>query len=250
MAKCGTWRWKVLRILLRRSNCWQTLEEGLDILEIMRNIHIFVARYNYNLNSQCFIEKSANAQDRKHLQHHKHPTCRQFHQDSRNRRHTPTINFVYQYLAQRFHVFSQFLFDDHISMLMKESRAFRRIYVAEQIFHAKTDGLRRARVATEEKQPPRKKQQYPMVRPYTLCEISPFTMYLSSSDAFPLLRMQDRAVKFNKGIQARFCRRWFLIPRSVPPAHHRDRERSGVSSGWFASVSCTTAPTRQSSCPL
>ena len=45
----------------------QTLEEGLDILEIMRNIHIFVARYNYNLNSQCFIEKSAYAQDRKHL---------------------------------------------------------------------------------------------------------------------------------------------------------------------------------------
>ena len=33
----------------------QTLEQGLDVLEIMRNIHIFVAHYNYNLNTQVFI---------------------------------------------------------------------------------------------------------------------------------------------------------------------------------------------------
>jgi WASH complex subunit 7 len=26
--------------------------EGLDVLEIMRNIHIFVTRFSYNLNSQ------------------------------------------------------------------------------------------------------------------------------------------------------------------------------------------------------
>lgn len=29
-----------------------TLEQGLDVLEIMRNIHVFVARYCYNLNNQ------------------------------------------------------------------------------------------------------------------------------------------------------------------------------------------------------
>ena len=28
--------------------------EGLDVLEIMRNIHIFVAKFNYNLNTQVF----------------------------------------------------------------------------------------------------------------------------------------------------------------------------------------------------
>jgi hypothetical protein len=27
--------------------------QGLDVLEIMRNIHIFVAHYNYNLNTQA-----------------------------------------------------------------------------------------------------------------------------------------------------------------------------------------------------
>ena len=30
----------------------QTLEQGLDVLEIMRNIHIFVSRFMYNLNNQ------------------------------------------------------------------------------------------------------------------------------------------------------------------------------------------------------
>ncbi len=35
----------------------QTLEQGLDVLEIMRNIHLFVSRYQYNLHSQvgCFF---------------------------------------------------------------------------------------------------------------------------------------------------------------------------------------------------
>ena len=31
--------------------------EALDVLEIMRNIHIFVARYTYNMNTQIFLER-------------------------------------------------------------------------------------------------------------------------------------------------------------------------------------------------
>ena len=42
----------------------QTLEQGLDVLEIMRNIHVFVSHYLYNLNHQIFVE--ANSQN-KHL---------------------------------------------------------------------------------------------------------------------------------------------------------------------------------------
>ncbi|KAH0616974.1 hypothetical protein JD844_028502, partial [Phrynosoma platyrhinos] len=42
----------------------QTLEQGLDVLEIMRNIHVFVSRYLYNLNNQIFIERISN---NKHL---------------------------------------------------------------------------------------------------------------------------------------------------------------------------------------
>lgn len=37
----------------------QTLEQGLDVLEIMRNIHSFVSNYLYNLNNQIFIEKNS-----------------------------------------------------------------------------------------------------------------------------------------------------------------------------------------------
>lgn len=42
----------------------QTIEQGLDVLEIMRNIHHFVSKYLYNLNNQVFIEKNSN---NKHL---------------------------------------------------------------------------------------------------------------------------------------------------------------------------------------
>lgn len=37
----------------------QTLEQGLDVLEIMRNIHLFVSNYSYNLNNQIFVEKDS-----------------------------------------------------------------------------------------------------------------------------------------------------------------------------------------------
>ena len=35
------------------------LDQGLDVLQIMRNIHIFVSRYTYNLNQQFFIVRVA-----------------------------------------------------------------------------------------------------------------------------------------------------------------------------------------------
>jgi WASH complex subunit 7 len=33
----------------------QTLEQGLDVLEVMRNIHLFVAKFHYNLHSQVGV---------------------------------------------------------------------------------------------------------------------------------------------------------------------------------------------------
>ena len=38
--------------------------QGLDVLEIMRNIHVFVSKFLYNLNNQIFVERSSN---NKHL---------------------------------------------------------------------------------------------------------------------------------------------------------------------------------------
>jgi hypothetical protein len=37
----------------------------VDALEIMRNIHVFVTRYNYNLNNQIFVERNSNNKARR-----------------------------------------------------------------------------------------------------------------------------------------------------------------------------------------
>eukprot|EP00163_Fabomonas_tropica_P009505 TRINITY_DN1931_c0_g1_i1.p1 TRINITY_DN1931_c0_g1~~TRINITY_DN1931_c0_g1_i1.p1 ORF type:complete len:1034 (-),score=307.02 TRINITY_DN1931_c0_g1_i1:86-3187(-) len=101
----------------------QTLEQGLDVLEIMRNIHIFVAKYNYNLNSQVFVERSADA---KHLN-----TISIRHIANSIRTHgtgvmNTAVNFTYQFLLQKFRIFSQFLYDDHIkSRLIKDIRYYK-----------------------------------------------------------------------------------------------------------------------------
>lgn len=101
----------------------QTLEQGLDVLEIMRNIHVFVSRYYYNLNNQIFVERTSN---NKHLN-----TINIRHIANSIRTHgigimNTTVNFTYQFLRKKFVIFSQFLYDEHIkSRLIKDLRHFR-----------------------------------------------------------------------------------------------------------------------------
>jgi WASH complex subunit 7 len=101
----------------------QTLEQGLDVLEIMRNIHIFVSKYLYNLNNQIFIEKSSN---NKHLN-----SINIKHIANSIRTHgtgvmNTTVNFTYQFLKKKFFTFSQFMYDEHIkSRLVKDLRYFK-----------------------------------------------------------------------------------------------------------------------------
>jgi WASH complex subunit 7 len=100
-----------------------TLEQGLDVLEIMRKIHVFVASYNYNLNNQIFIERQS---DSKTLN-----TINITHISNSIRTHgtgimNTTVNFTFQFLRQKFNVFSQFLYDDHIkSRLYKDIKYFK-----------------------------------------------------------------------------------------------------------------------------
>ena len=80
----------------------QTLEQGLDVLEIMRNIHIFVSKYNYNLNNQIFVERTSN---NKHLN-----TINVRHIANSIRTHgmgmvNTTVNFTYQFLRKKFGAF-------------------------------------------------------------------------------------------------------------------------------------------------
>ncbi|XP_031573328.1 WASH complex subunit 4-like [Actinia tenebrosa] len=101
----------------------QTLEQGLDVLEIMRNIHVFVSRYLYNLNNQIFVERASN---NKHLN-----TINIRNIANSIRTHgsgimNTTVNFTYQFLRKKFFIFSQFLYDEHIkARLVKDIRFFR-----------------------------------------------------------------------------------------------------------------------------
>lgn len=100
----------------------QTLEQGLDVLEIMRNIHVFVGKYLYNLNNQVFVEEWSN---NKHLN-----TINISHVANSIRTHgigimNTTVNFTYQFLQNKFYIFSQFMYDEHIkSRLLKDLRYF------------------------------------------------------------------------------------------------------------------------------
>ncbi|PAA52998.1 hypothetical protein BOX15_Mlig016923g2, partial [Macrostomum lignano] len=100
----------------------QQLEQGLDVLEIMRNINVFVAKYLYNLNNQIFVEKASN---NKHLN-----TINIRHVANSIRTHgtgimNTTVNYTYQYLRKKFFIFSQFMFDEHIkARLIKDRRHF------------------------------------------------------------------------------------------------------------------------------
>lgn len=100
----------------------QTLEQGLDVLEIMRNINVFVGKYLYNLSNQVFIEEWSN---NKHLN-----TINISHIANSIRTHgigimNTTVNFTYQFLQNKFYIFSQFMFDELIkSRLLKDIRFF------------------------------------------------------------------------------------------------------------------------------
>ncbi|XP_057869447.2 uncharacterized protein LOC131076327 isoform X2 [Cryptomeria japonica] len=99
----------------------QTLEQGIDLLDVMHNIHVFVASYTYNMNTQVFIEKVSNALNRKNLN-----TISVKHVANSICTHgtgiiSTTVNFAYQFLARKFVGFSQFLLDDRVkSLLIKE----------------------------------------------------------------------------------------------------------------------------------
>ena len=101
-----------------------SLNQGLDVLQIMRNIHIFVARYNYNLNQQFFIEKRSD----KGAKHLNSVSIRSI--SASIRQHgtgmmNTTVNAVYQFIGRKFHFFREFLFDENIkSSLALQARDF------------------------------------------------------------------------------------------------------------------------------
>lgn len=96
--------------------------QSLDVLQIMRNISEFVVQFNYNLNTQMFVQR---ARGKNHLF-----TISLGDVANSIRTHGPgimntTVNFTYQFLREKFHIFSEFLYDDHImSRIVSALRSF------------------------------------------------------------------------------------------------------------------------------
>jgi WASH complex subunit 7 len=103
-----------------------SLDQGLDVLQIMRNIHIFVSRFTYNMNMQQFVEFRPDKSS-KHLN-----TIGIQSIAASIRQHglgvlNTTVNYTYQFLSQKFHIYSQFLFDDYIrAHLGREHRWYKK----------------------------------------------------------------------------------------------------------------------------
>jgi WASH complex subunit 7 len=76
-----------------------TLDQGLDVLQIMRNIHIFVSRYNYNSNTQTFVERRSDKGGARHLNTISIHTIANSIRTHGTGMMNTTVNFTYQYLV-------------------------------------------------------------------------------------------------------------------------------------------------------
>lgn len=100
-----------------------SLEQGRDILEIVRNLGQFVVEFTYNLNNQVFVQVNS---PNKHLD-----TVSIRHLANSLRTHGPgmantTINATYKFLRSKIHALSQFLYNEQIkSRLLKDIKIFK-----------------------------------------------------------------------------------------------------------------------------
>ena len=102
---------------------FQSAGVGLDVLEIMRHIHVFVSRYAYNLNQQFFVEYQSDSKMLMSLSINEVADSIRTHGTGIM---NTAVNVVFQFITKKLAVVSKFLFDDHIkSLLLKEVRYFR-----------------------------------------------------------------------------------------------------------------------------
>ncbi|KAA0153145.1 hypothetical protein FNF29_03333 [Cafeteria roenbergensis] len=105
----------------------ETVTSGLDVLQIMRSIHIFCRRFTYNLHEQAFIERRAEA-GAKHLNAVTVDSIRGSVMQHGTGMLNTTVNFAFQFLSRRcFPKIIAFLSDEHVNaILSKRRRAFQR----------------------------------------------------------------------------------------------------------------------------
>eukprot|EP00592_Proboscia_alata_P013642 CAMPEP_0194390340 /NCGR_PEP_ID=MMETSP0174-20130528/109434_1 /TAXON_ID=216777 /ORGANISM="Proboscia alata, Strain PI-D3" /LENGTH=1194 /DNA_ID=CAMNT_0039183581 /DNA_START=31 /DNA_END=3612 /DNA_ORIENTATION=+ len=99
-----------------------TIDQGVNVIEIMKNVDDFVAKFSYCINQQFFIEKCAE-RGAKYLRVVSVDNVAESLKQHGLGIIKTTINSAYQFLAKKFQCFSQFLQDDYIrSYLSREVR--------------------------------------------------------------------------------------------------------------------------------
>jgi len=100
----------------------QTLEQGVDIFYLMRNMQSYVAKYNYNLHTQVFIETTKDTKQIKTISVDQMLYSIKTHGVGILK---SAVNSFYKFLIKKFTVFSEFLYDDFIhNPLLQEQRFF------------------------------------------------------------------------------------------------------------------------------
>eukprot|EP01138_Halocafeteria_seosinensis_P007157 gb/GECG01007318.1/.p1 GENE.gb/GECG01007318.1/~~gb/GECG01007318.1/.p1 ORF type:complete len:1159 (+),score=171.46 gb/GECG01007318.1/:1-3477(+) len=101
--------------------------QNLDILQILRNIDLFAAKYNYNMHTQVFLQKRASDKEKFLHAVSIDSIAASIRQHGTGIVNT-AVNYAHKkYLGKKFYLFQRFLADEYIkSHLSKEKRWFKK----------------------------------------------------------------------------------------------------------------------------
>jgi WASH complex subunit 7 len=100
------------------------LEQGIDILQLLRELSKFVSKYNYNLHTQVFVETTVETKQIKTIGVGQMLASIKTHGIGVM---GTVINTFYKFLVKKLNVFNEFLYDEFIqNPLMQEQRWYRK----------------------------------------------------------------------------------------------------------------------------
>jgi len=102
----------------------QQLEQGIDILSLLRELGKYVSKYNYNIHTQVFMETTPETRQMKTIGVKQMLYSIKTHGVGVM---GTVINTFYKFLVKKFNIFNEFLYDEFIhNPLMQEQRWFRK----------------------------------------------------------------------------------------------------------------------------
>ena len=102
----------------------QQLEQGIDILQLLRDLGKYVSKYNYNLHTQTMIETTTETKQIKTIGVNQMVYSIKTHGIGVM---GTVVNTFYKFLVKKLNIFNEFLYDDFISNpLMQEQRYYKK----------------------------------------------------------------------------------------------------------------------------